>query len=368
MKNQTLLIFFLIVFFNMGFQWKPFSLKSKTSSTVKLQVAWTVDTIQEKTLRPQLMNNSPPVLTKKLVIQGNLIDGIKAYRKDTGQKVWDFKIQNGVASSVLVHKNQLYFGGADGFFYSLQLETGRLNWKFFTGSENAGSPLIHEGRVYWTANNQKLYALSLSGKLLWIYSAPSPSKDFMIRGRPRPAIYKNWIYMGFTTGQLLALNKKTGKLQWQRKLSASHSINENLAISGNCLFVPVTDAYLFCIQPSNGKIRWKKRASSSFFLDAHFATYQLYEETLYAIKKFDGKVLWKKKIGKGLLPVSVMKNYLIYGFSSKGSLIFAQTKTGHTVVEHKFGRGLAAPVSVDADNKAIYFFSIDAYLHKVIVL
>ena len=139
---------------------------------------WTVDTAKEKVLKPQLVNNSSPAITEDVVVQGNFIDGIKAYKKDTGKLHWNFKIKSGVASPVILHKGNLYFGGADGFFYSLQLETGQLNWKFFTGSENLGSPFIHEDKIYWTTNNQKLYALSLKGKQLWIYSGSSPLEDF----------------------------------------------------------------------------------------------------------------------------------------------------------------------------------------------
>ena len=284
--------------------------------------------------------------------------------------LWDFKIKSGVSSPVLSHKGYLYFGGADGFFYSLQLETGRLNWKFFTGSENTSSPLIYKDRIYWITNNQKIYALSLKGERIWIYSGDNPSGEFVIRGRPRPSAYKNLVYTAFYPGHLLALNRTTGKLAWELNLSPSHPIKEDLEVSGKCLFVPVFNFYLFCLQPSTGKTIWKTRGGSSSYLFGNSVIYQSYKDSFYALKKVDGQTLWEKKIENASLLISslVSQDYLVYGFPFKGRLTFLNAKNGETLTEYKFGRGLAAPVSVDKENKELYFFSIDGYLHKISIL
>ena len=370
MNSQKVLLVFVLSVLSLGFNWDTFSIKKEIRPPIKIQSVWTRDTVEEKILRPQLINNSPPLITDHLVVQGNSINGIKAYKKDRGQKVWDFKIQSGVASPVVLYKGNLYFGGGDGFFYSLQLETGRLNWKFFTGSENSSSPLIHKGMVYWTSNNQKMYAFTLKGKRVWVYSGPSLPQNFFVRGRPRPVVYKNWIYTGFYQGSLVALDKKTGRLKWKLSLSPPHSIREDLEVGGNCLFVPVFDADLFCLNPLNGKIRWKTRGGVSSYLQGKSVIYLSYKGALYALKKFDGQIIWKQTM-KNLvepLPVSAFKNYLVYGFPYQGTLLVAKAKNGQTLTEYRFGRGLAAPVSIDQKKKDIYFVSVDGYLHKVSLL
>lgn len=366
--NKNFIFIILTSAFSLAFDWSFFSIQRETPSPIKIQTVWTVDTVKNKTLRAQLTNNSPPLITEKVVVQGNSINGIKAYNKDKGRKLWEFYIQSGVASPVVLHKNNLYFGGADGFFYSLKLKTGELNWKFWTGSENSSSALIHNDRVYWTANNQKLYALTLQGKLLWIYSGPSLPKDFVVRGRPRPLVYKNWIYTGFYDGSLFALNKNTGRLKWKRSLSSSQAIREDMELSGNCLFVPVFDFHLFCLKALNGKIRWKAEGGSSVNLSSRSVIYHSHKNQLKALKKFKGKTIWKKETKSRILPPLVFKNYLIYGSSSEGKLIFANAKNGKTLKEYKFGKGLAAPVRGDLKNNSIYFSSVDGYLHKLSVL
>ena len=49
-----------------------------------------------------------------------------------------------------------------------------------------------------------------------MYSGPSPSKTFIIRGRPRPAAYKNLVYVAFYPSLLVALDKATGAVQWEK--------------------------------------------------------------------------------------------------------------------------------------------------------
>ncbi len=366
------IIIVLSALFCLGWTWDDFSIKREPLPPLKLKTVWTISVIGDGILRPRFEHGSPPLIAGDIVVQGNLINGIKAYQKDKGRLLWSFKIQPGAAGPILLYKGNLYFGGADGFFYSVELTTGQLNWKFWTGSENLSAPLIHEDKIYWTTNDQKIYAVSLEGQKIWIYSVPISvkSKDFIVRGRPRPSAYKNLLYTAFYPGHLLALDKDTGKLKWKVQLSSSHSVREDLAISRNCLFVPVFDFYLFCLKPLNGKVVWKTKGGSSSYLTGDSVIYQFHNGTLYALEKFNGKVIWEKKIKKDVLPLPVtpFKNYLIYGSSSKGKLTFASSKTGETLLEHKFGRGLSAPVSIDEKSRNIYFFSIDGYLHKLSVL
>lgn len=362
LKFLNLFLWLFLFFPCLFFPWDALS--------VRFQSRWTVDTVEDRVLRPHLLHNSPPLILGALVVQGNAINGIKAYDKETGEELWGFDVPSGVASPVAFHKGRLYFGGADGFFYSLQADTGRLNWKFWTGSENSGPPLIHKGKLYWTAHNQKLYALSLKGKLVWIYSGPSLPRGFVVRGRPRPALYKNWIYTGFYDGSLAVLNKETGKLKWKLSLPSSQPIREGLELSGGCLFVPIFDSNLFCLNPLNGKIRWKAPGGSSVQLSGRSVLYQWDKGTLSALNKRNAERIWQKKIetGEGPFPPTVFGGYLIYGFSSTGKLVFANAKNGKTLGEYRFGRGLAAPISVDPKDNAVYFISIDGYLRKLSIL
>ena len=359
MKKNCLFICLLCLPF-LSWNWKDYSIKRESRPDLKMKTKWVVDTVKSGSLRLDLVNNSPPLVHDKFVAQGNAIDGVKAYDKKSGQQIWDFSISSGVSSPLALYKGNIYFGGADGFFYSLQLETGLLNWKYFSAGKNTGSALIYENAIYWLANNQKVYALSLEGSLLWIYSGPSSSGNFLVKGSARPVAYKDTLYVGFQNGSLSALNRKTGQQKWQ--VSFSKPIMEDLKINKECLLVPVLDSHLFCLNRFNGKILWKLQGGSAFQQKGDSDIYQFYKGQLYAFK--NKKLKWKRKLMGGYpFPPVFFKSYLVYGFSSKGELTALQSKNGKYVEKHHFGRGLAGPVTVEGNN--LYFLSVSAYLHKL---
>ena len=43
---------------------------------------------------------------------------------------WELPIPHGVQSQILIERQVVYFGGGDGFLYSVNVETGRVNWRY----------------------------------------------------------------------------------------------------------------------------------------------------------------------------------------------------------------------------------------------
>ena len=366
-KGLAVLPLLSAALFSLGFNWGDFSLKGKQAPLIQIQTQWTADAIGKHELRPRLRHNIPPLPAGDLIIQGNRLNGVRAYNKNTGLLVWAFDIRPGAAGPLALLGDRLYFGSADGFFYSLHKGAGKLNWKFWTGSENSSAPLIHDNKIYWTSSNNKLYALSLSGKPLWVYSGPPGPSGFVTKGRPRPAIKGQLIYTGFH-GTLFAINKDSGKLAFKKELSPSHSIVSDIEKHGACLFVPVFDFYLFCLRPSSASSLWQAKGGFSSSLKGRSAIYQYHKGILYALNKFNGKPIWRKTIEELPTPPVTFNNHLVYGFSSKGKLVFASPADGKTKREWVFGRGLSAPIALDPDDSSsFYLFSVDGILHKVTV-
>lgn len=370
-----LLIFscFLLVFNGPCFAQKNSKKKLSSKAThsqqtkIKLHPVWSINTDPNKHLLPSIIHNSQPLLTEDLVIQANAWNGIQAFTKNKGKLVWSFYIKNGSFSPLEAHKQKIYFGASDGFFYSLDIKTGKLIWKFFTGSENLSRGLVDKGLIYWMANNQKLYAVSLKGKLAWIYAGPSLVRDMVLRAGQSPAIYKNFIYIGFYDGSLFALDKKTGQFKWKKTLSSSQAISGDLFVSSGCLFVSVFKSYTYCLNPWNGHLRWKKTGDDILFPKGDLF-YQISESKIQAYKKTKLRKIWKKSVKNYPVLPTIYKKYLIYGSSLDGNLYIVDKKTGFSFASHYFGRGLAAPVTVDNKTGDIYFFSVNSYLHKIQLL
>ncbi len=97
-------------------------------------------------------------------------------------------------------------------------------WSYSFGDEKQrgqeSQAIIHDGVVYVTGSYSRVFALDAkTGKRLWTYSHRLPDDirpccDVVNRGA---AIYGDKIYFGTLDARVVALNKDTGKVVWNKK-------------------------------------------------------------------------------------------------------------------------------------------------------
>lgn len=98
-------------------------------------------------------------------------------------------------------------------------------WAFSLGGEKQrgfeAQPLIHNGIIYITGSYSRMWAIDAkTGEELWQYDARLPEGilpccDVVNRGA---AIFGDKVYFGTLDAKLVALNAKTGKVVWRKKL------------------------------------------------------------------------------------------------------------------------------------------------------
>jgi len=122
-------------------------------------------------------------------------------------------------------------------------------WAFSFGGEKQrgqeAQPLIYDGMMYVTGSYSRLYAIDLAtGEEAWQYDARLPEGilpccDVVNRGA---AIYGDKIYFGTLDARIVALDLKSGKVVWRKKIAdykagysytAAPLIVKGLVITGN---------------------------------------------------------------------------------------------------------------------------------------
>ncbi len=166
----------------------------------------------------------------------------------------------GIENSPAAYKNYLYFCDNGGTFQCLDLNTLTPKWIFNTGDDTDCTTTIEEtadGAVLYTANEidkrasvtkqgadceiRKLDALT--GELLWEYKVPCIYHYYLNGGAlATPLVGQNDISDliifnicltgSESDGKLIALDKATGKLVWERNLAA-YSWSSPVAILGD---------------------------------------------------------------------------------------------------------------------------------------
>ena len=71
---------------------------------------WSRSTLEKPHFKYRYLNRMAPLLTESLVIQGNGVDGIRAYNRKSGHLVWGLNLQDGVEGGAVLDGNRLYFG------------------------------------------------------------------------------------------------------------------------------------------------------------------------------------------------------------------------------------------------------------------
>ena len=97
-------------------------------------------------------------------------------------------------------------------------------WSFSFGGEKQrgqqSQALVYDGVIYVTGSYSRFFALDArTGKRLWEYQHRLPDDirpccDVVNRG---PAIYGDKVYFGTLDAAVVALNRKTGKVVWNKK-------------------------------------------------------------------------------------------------------------------------------------------------------
>ncbi|MBB5722371.1 alcohol dehydrogenase (cytochrome c) [Loktanella ponticola] len=122
-------------------------------------------------------------------------------------------------------------------------------WAFSLGGEKQRGqetqPIIYDGVMYITGSYSRMYAIDvMTGKELWQYDARLPEGilpccDVVNRGA---AIYGDNVYFGTLDARIVALNRMTGDVVWNKKIddykagysyTAAPLIVDGLVITGN---------------------------------------------------------------------------------------------------------------------------------------
>lgn len=147
---------------------------------------------------------TPPVIWNFQVVFGTA-EGIIYVLDPQGQRRATVETGSAVTGPLLIEKNRLYYGLAEGAFRCLDLAILKHLWKVKTGGVPTSRPAVDERRVYVVTSNNVLFCLDKrNGNLDWwrMLSARSPFS---------PAVDDEQVFVASLSSVLTVLKKATGE-------------------------------------------------------------------------------------------------------------------------------------------------------------
>ena len=325
---------------------------------------WTLPTHATATVLDRGMDYSNPVLVENTLVFGSRAVGLMSIYPILDQQRWVLPIPGGVGSELAVDRGSVFFGGGDGFLYSVNLENGRVNWRYELRNPVISRPTVSGGRVFVTTSDDTVYAFDAgTGKWLWHYRRRSAAPA-TIYGASAPLVDGNEVLAGLSDGFLVALSLPDGQLKWERKLhygTKFTDVDAHPVLENGIIYVPSYDGALYALKRQGGEILWRFDAGGSKSVEVD--TDRLYlpssDGNVYALQKSNSKILWKFELDNGTPTRLVVTDKTIVVGSSFQYLYVLDKQTGKGLYRFNagYGSGFSGSPAYDPASQRLYFLS-----------
>jgi outer membrane protein assembly factor BamB len=189
---------------------------------------------------------------------------------------------------------------------AISIIDGKIIWSKTIFSIPISTPVADENFVYFITNDNKTYCLDTNtGAILWTSSAGI--KPTTIFGSATPVIYKSEVIVGYSSGEIYALNKKNGDAKWAKNLNVSKAVSSDFylndidatpVIKNDVIYAVSNAGLLAAVDANSGNYIWKKEVSSiaDFWIAGAFIYLIDNENNLFAINKNDGKTKYSSSL------------------------------------------------------------------------
>lgn len=159
--------------------------------------------------------HAAPLLYNGSVYIGSWDFNLYAIDAQDGAVKWKFKtgehpaqhVLEGIQAAPIADDSVIYFGARDAFLYALNANTGALYWKFDAESSwIVASANLKDNSIFFSTSDS--YSLIAANKVTGKEQFRFKANGYIYN---KPAVFKQVAYFGDFTGQLFALDIKSGK-------------------------------------------------------------------------------------------------------------------------------------------------------------
>jgi len=307
---------------------------------------------------------SNAVVMENTLIFGDQTTGLVSLYPGINEIRWTFPIKGGIVSPLMASGGSAYFGGGDGYLYSVDVETGKENWKYNLRNPVISQPTLSHGRLFVTTTDDVVYAFDAgTGKWLWHYRRKtSPSST--IYGASPPLVDGTEVIAGLSDGFLVSLSIEEGQLKWEKKLhfgTRFTDIDAHPVLENGILYIPSYDGNLYALKRDGNAILWRFDAGGSrtVLLENDKVFLPSSDGSIYALQKDNGKKIWKFEMDGGTPTQLVATDKYILVGSSYQYFYVLDKNTGKGLYRFNagYGSGFRGSPAFDPATQRVYILS-----------
>jgi len=262
---------------------------------------------------------------------------------------------------------------------AISAKDGKTLWIKEISSIPNSTPISDGKLVYVSTNDNKTYALNFEdGNLSWVQSGVNRSTA--IFGFANPVIYKDYLIVSYSSGELYAINKLSGEAVWSQDLNLSKAINSNFylndidatpIVKNDVVYAIGNGGLMMAIKIKDGNYLWKRELAGvvDFWAAGEFLFLINNDNNLLCVNKKTGGIKWisqlpnykkeKKPHTKFIYSGVVMAGDKLLISSFDGSLLIASPPHGKIEKTFEVGKKIShQPIVV---NGKIYLQTIGKY-------
>ena len=283
--------------------------------------------------------------------------------KDRSLKWWH-PVSSPVAAPTGQFGTWTVVGLRDGRVLKMESQSGKIIWEKRSSKFISRPFVLFNQTLFAVSIKQELIALDFrTGKAKWIYD-PRVSTELIVKGAAPPVINGSRVFFTVSTGELHAVNLKTGRLIWKAKPGSSRGQGQGrfrdamgqLFVENNRLVMARNDGMIFGLNlGQKGDVNWKHQvsAATSAVVSGGTLFVGCLNGDVYSFDATSGRQRWKVSVGRQAVAHIHVGKQRLFLAGSKGRIAVISVAKGELVWHDDLGGMIPGPPLVFNDR--IYF-------------
>jgi outer membrane protein assembly factor BamB len=256
---------------------------------------------------------------------------------------WEVEIDDQIKAAPTALDDMVYLGAEDHTVYALEATTGETVWKYErddsystglgdlfgdggTGYSNRSSPAVVGTELYighCRSTGAEFYKLNTeTGKCQWTYTADADVFS-------SPAVVDRIVYIGTSSGNVVALNTVTGTVQW--KADIANELTASPTVVGGVVYIGSMDGTVHALDAVDGTEQWTHTTGDCITATPAVSGGTVYigsyDTSIYALDAVDGSELWTVETGDPVHGSTAVSEGTVYVGSGE-SILALSTEDG----------------------------------------